>query len=94
MVKSELIENIAIKSDIPHAKAEDVVNLFFDSISAALGKDDRIEIRGFGAFTVRVYKGYTGRNPKTGQNIEVTPKKLPFFKTGLELKQRVNSDKD
>lgn len=91
MVKSELIENVAIKADIPHAKAEEVVNLIFDTMSNTLSKQERIEIRGFGAFTVRVYKGYKGRNPKTGETIEVAAKKLPFFKAGLELKQRVDS---
>lgn len=91
MVKSELIENIAMKADIPHAKAEEVVNLVFDMMTHALAKTERIEIRGFGAFTVREYKGYKGRNPKTGATIEVTAKRLPFFKAGLELKQRVDS---
>ncbi len=91
MVKSELIENIAMKSDIPLAKAEEVVNLVFDAMAGTLAKQERIEIRGFGAFTVREYKGYKGRNPKTGETIDVTAKKLPFFKAGLELKQRVDS---
>jgi len=91
MVKSELMENLARKMDIPHSKAEEAVNLFFDTITKALTQKERVEIRGFGAFTIREYKGYAGRNPKTGKSIEVKPKNLPFFKPGLELKQRVDS---
>ncbi len=92
MVKSELIEAIAMKADISHVKAEEVVSLFFDTITKTLVNGERIEIRGFGAFTVRMYKGYTGRNPKTGATLQVQPKHLPFFKAGLELKQRIDSD--
>jgi integration host factor subunit beta len=91
MVKSELIENLAERSDITLAKAEEVVDLFFDAITDTLCKGDRVEIRGFGAFTVREYKAYEGRNPKTGDKISVPPKALPFWKTGIELKQRVDS---
>ena len=91
MVKSELIENLAARADITLAKAEEIVDLFFDSISETLGKGDRVELRGFGAFTVREYKAYEGRNPKTGEKIVVPPKKLPFWKTGMELKQRVDN---
>lgn len=91
MVKSELIENLAERADITLAKAEEVVELFFDSISETLCKGDRVEIRGFGALTVRDYKQYEGRNPKTGEKITVPPKCLPFWKTGQELKQRVDS---
>ena len=91
MVKSELIENLSERADITLAKAEEVVDLFFNAITDTLAKGDRVEIRGFGAFTVRVYKSYTGRNPKTGDQITVPPKKLPFWKTGQELKQRVDS---
>lgn len=91
MVKSELIENLSERADITLAKAEEVVDLFFNAITDTLGKGDRVEIRGFGAFTVREYKTYTGRNPKTGDQITVPPKRLPFWKTGQELKQRVDS---
>lgn len=91
MVKSELIENLAERADITLAKAEEIVDLFFDSISDTLCKGDRVEIRGFGALTVREYKAYEGRNPKTGDKITVPPKCLPFWKTGQELKQRVDS---
>ena len=91
MVKSELIECLAERSDVTLAKAEEIVDLFFDSVSETLHKGNRVEIRGFGAFTVREYKAYQGRNPKTGEPITVPPKRLPFWKTGQELKQRVDS---
>ncbi len=91
MVKSELIESLAERADITLAKAEEVVDLFFNGITETLAKGDRVEIRGFGAFTVRDYKSYVGRNPKTGAQITVPPKRLPFWKTGQELKQRVDS---
>ena len=90
MVKSELIERLAERADIQLSKAEECVNLFFDTMSEELGKGGRVEIRGFGAFSVRVYKAYEGRNPKTGEKIKVPPKKLPFWKTGTELSQRVD----
>ncbi len=91
MVKSELIENLAERADITLAKAEEIVDLFFDSVTDTLVKGGRVEIRGFGAFTVREYKSYEGRNPKSGEKIMVPPKRLPFWKTGMELKQRVDS---
>lgn len=91
MVKSELIENLAERADITLAKAEEIVDLFFDAVTETLCSGHRVEIRGFGAFTVREYKAYEGRNPKTGEKITVPPKRLPFWKTGMELKQRVDS---
>ena len=91
MVKSELIESLAERADITLAKAEEVVDLFFNGVTDTLAQGNRVEIRGFGAFTVREYKSYTGRNPKTGEQITVPPKRLPFWKTGQELKQRVDS---
>lgn len=90
MVKSELIEMLANKAGITVAEAENVTNLFFNTITESLTTEGRVEIRGFGAFTVRKYKAYDGRNPKTGERIEVPEKKLPFWKTGLELRQRVD----
>jgi integration host factor subunit beta len=66
------------------------VNLIFKGFTDELRKGGRIEIRGFGSFVVRDYGAYTGRNPKTGRNIQVTPKKLPFFKVGKELKEKVD----
>ena len=84
-------KRLAERADITLAKAEEVVDLFFNSVAETLCRGDRVEIRGFGAFTVREYKTYEGRNPKTGEKIVVPPKRLPFWKTGQELKQRVDS---
>jgi integration host factor subunit beta len=92
MVKSELIENLSQRADVTLTKAEEVVDLFFDTITETLCSGHRVEIRGFGAITVREYKSYQGRNPKTGEKITVPPKYLPFWKTGQELKQRVDSN--
>jgi len=90
MNKSELIEVVAENSGITKKRAEDVVNLIFDSMVEAMVRDDRIEIRGIGSFVVKHYEAYTGRNPRTGVSIRVAPKRLPFFKVGKELKERVN----
>jgi integration host factor subunit beta len=90
MNKSELVEALAVKKGISFKKAEEVVNAIFETMTQALIRGDRIEIRGFGSFVVRDYKSYTGRNPKTGDLIQVKPKKLPFFKVGKELKERVS----
>jgi len=90
MNKSELIQTLAERHNLPLIKAEKVVNLIFDQMIEALKNDERIEIRGFGSFENRNYGAYTGRNPKTGEAIEVSRKRLPFFKVGKELKERVN----
>jgi integration host factor subunit beta len=89
MNKSELIEHLAVTKDIPNKRAEEIVNLIFNSMTESLVAGDRIEIRGLGSFVVKDYGTYTGRNPKTGEPITVSPKKLPFFKVGKELKERV-----
>jgi integration host factor subunit beta len=89
MNKSELVEQLAAKKDIPNKRAEEVVNLIFSSMADAMVRGDRIEIRGLGSFVIKEYGTYTGRNPKTGEAIKVSPKKLPFFKVGKELKERV-----
>ena len=91
MNKSQLIEVLAKQEGLTLKKAELVVNTFFDAISDGLAVETRAEIRGFGSFKVKTYEGYTGRNPKTGEVIEVSPKKLPFFKVGKELKERVDN---
>lgn len=78
---------------MPHLSARDVeivVNTIFDSMTDALGKGDRIEIRGFGSFSVRHRRARQGRNPKTGDSIAVPPKRVPFFTVGHELRERVN----
>ena len=92
MNKSDLIEALAKQADLPIRKSEEIVNLVFDTMSKALIAGDRIEIRGFGSFMVKTYQGYVGRNPKTGEKIEVTEKRLPFFKTGKELKEKVDGE--
>ena len=94
MNKSELIEIIAEKSNITKKKAEDVVNLVFSSMTSSLLKGDRIEIRGFGSFVNKYYGPYTGRNPRTGESIQVNAKRLPFFKVGKELRERVDFEDD
>jgi integration host factor subunit beta len=89
--KSDLIEILARR--LPNLAGRDVeviVNTIFDSMSDALRGGDRIEIRGFGSFEVRVRKPRVGRNPKTGSSVEVGQRKVPFFKVGKELKERVN----
>jgi integration host factor subunit beta len=91
MNKSELIEGLAARKGLSYKKAEEIVNRIFDSMVQAMQQGDRIEIRGFGSFVVKEYKSYTGRNPKTGEPIEVQPKKLPFFKVGKELRERVDA---
>jgi integration host factor subunit beta len=90
MNKSDLINLIATKNNLTAVQAARIINLIFDGFKDALAKGDRIEIRGFGSFEMREYKTYTGRNPKTGREIEVKPKKLPYFKVGKELKERMN----
>lgn len=92
MNKSELIETLAAEKGLTYKKAEEIVSIVFDSMADAMIRNERIEIRGFGSFVVKDYKAYTGRNPKTGDPIEVKPKKLPFFKVGKELKERVDVD--
>jgi len=91
VTKSELIERISEKLKLTNGKAEQIVNCVFDSMVKALQDGEGIEIRGFGSFTVREYKAYEGRNPRTGETVQVAPKKLPFFKVGKDLKERVNS---
>ena len=90
MTKSELIEILIEKTGLAKSKAEEVVNITFAAMSNALAAGNRVEIRGFGSFKIKDYEGYTGRNPKTGELIEVKSKRLPFFKCGKELKERVD----
>ena len=91
MNKSELVDALASEKDLTYKKAEEIVNIIFDSMSSTLAEGGRIEIRGFGSFVVKDYKAYMGRNPKTGEIIQVNPKKLPFFKVGKELREKVNT---
>ena len=90
MNKSDLIETLSKTEDLTRTKAEEIVNLVFSKMTNALVAGDRVEIRSLGSFKVKSYDGYKGRNPKTGKQIKVKPKKLPFFKCGKELKERVD----
>ena len=93
MTKSELIDAVARRTQITKSRAELVVNCVFDSMTSSLERGEGIEIRGFGSFTVREYKPYSGRNPRTGRAVPVPEKRLPFFKVGKELKELVNEGK-
>jgi integration host factor subunit beta len=90
MTRRELIAAVAAAEGITIKEAEMAVRTVFGSMEQALAQEDRIEIRGFGSFQVRSYQSYQGRNPRTGESIQVNNKKLPFFKVGKELKERVN----
>jgi integration host factor subunit beta len=91
MTKSELIEKVVQSHGVLNAKvSEIVVNTVFDSIEEALRSGDKVEIRGFGSFTIRERLGREARNPKSGEVVRIPSKKTPFFKTGKELKERVN----
>lgn len=90
MTKSDLINALAKKNNLTDKQATDIVNLLFDGFTNELKDGGRIEIRGFGSFTVREYGTYKGRNPRTGDTVQVKPKRLPFFKVGLELKGMVD----
>ncbi len=91
MTKSDLIERVADR--VPHISKKDteiVVNTIFDSMTEALRNSDRIEIRGFGSFQVKIREAREGRNPKTGEEVKIPAKKTPFFKVGKELKERID----
>jgi integration host factor subunit beta len=90
VTKSELIERVAEAAKLTKGKAELVVGTIFGAMTEAMVRGEGIEIRGFGSFTVRQYKAYEGRNPRTGGQVHVRPKRLPFFKVGKELRARVN----
>ena len=90
MNKLELIDTLRDECQISKKEAATIVDLFFGKISEALAEGDRVEIRGLCSFFVKEYKSYQGRNPKTGERVQVTPKRLPFFKCGKELKERVD----
>jgi len=92
MNKSQLIEELAIREGLSLKVAENVINIFFDEITNGLVNGERTEIRGLGSFKTKSYGGYQGRNPKSGEPIQVKPKKLPFFKVGKELRVMVDYD--
>jgi integration host factor subunit beta len=90
MNKLALISALKTECSLQKREAAKVVELFFDEMAEALVKGNRVEIRGLCSFFVKKYKSYTGRNPKTGEKVKISPKKLPFFKCGKELKERVD----
>lgn len=90
MNKLELISVLKQRADLTKNEAAEVVQIFFDSLTEALANDERVEIRGLCSFFIKEYKSYTGRNPKTGDKVTIPAKKLPFFKCGKELKERVD----
>ncbi|MBF0120931.1 MAG: integration host factor subunit beta [Desulfobacterales bacterium] len=90
MNKLELIAELKQDANISKSDAAKVVEIFFDSMADSLEQRNRVEIRGLCSFFVKEYKSYTGRNPKTGKKVKIKPKKLPFFKCGKEMKERVD----
>jgi integration host factor subunit beta len=90
MNKLEIVETLKTETGLTKNEATEVVTLFFDEMANALANGDRVEIRGLCSFYVKEYKAYTGRNPKSGEQVKIKPKKLPFFKCGKELKERVD----
>jgi len=92
MTKSQLIESVAARAGISRDRAAVVVNTVFNVMGEAMQGERRIEVRNFGNFVVKHYDGYVGRNPRTGTRVEVPPKRLPFFKAGLEIRTRLNQD--
>ena len=90
MNKLELVDALKKENELNKTEAEAVVDVFFNEMSNALTKGDRVEIRGLCSFYVKKYKAYSGRNPKTGEAVNVKSKKLPFFKCGKELYKRIN----
>ncbi len=90
MNKLELIQELKNRTDLTQNGAGNVVNIFFKNLATALVEGKRVEIRGFCSFFVKEYKAFTGRNPKTGEQVQISAKKLPFFKCGKDLKKRVD----
>ncbi|MBF0274902.1 MAG: integration host factor subunit beta [Nitrospinae bacterium] len=90
MRREHLVNLLKRKTGATRKEANDIVDLFFNSIKDALKDGDRVELRGFGSFSLRKYNDRMGRNPKTGEAIKITPKNKPFFKTGKELKEKIN----
>jgi integration host factor subunit beta len=93
MTKADLIDIVAERTKLPRGRAELLVGQMFDCMVDALQKGEGIEIRGFGSFSIRSYREYQGRNPRTGEAVHVKPKRLAFFKVGKELRDRVNASR-
>jgi integration host factor subunit beta len=95
MTKSELIQRLAeLNPHLYQRDVERIVSTIFEEISAALERGDRVELRGFGAFSVKSREARTGRNPRTGETVHVARKSVPFFKVGKELRMRLNASQD
>ena len=95
MIKSELVQKIAEeKPDLYQRDVENIVNAILDTITEALARGDRVELRGFGAFSVKKRDARTGRNPRTGETVSVSEKVIPVFKTGKEMRGRLNKGPD
>ncbi len=93
MTKSELIQHIAeMNPHLYHRDVERIVSTIFEEISDALARGDRVELRGFGAFSVKKRQSRVGRNPRTGEAVQVSEKFIPFFKTGKQLRERLNTE--
>ncbi|MCP4158762.1 MAG: integration host factor subunit beta [Deltaproteobacteria bacterium] len=90
MSKLDLSQKLKEKCKLTKQESDEIVKIFFSGMADALTNGDRVEIRGFCSFYVKEYDGYTGRNPKTGKSVDIAPKKLPSFKCGKELKERVD----
>ena len=90
MIKQDIIHQVIAKTGLPRNKAEAAVDTVFESLKKALASGDRIELRGFGVFNVRPRKTGIGRNPRTGDSVRVGEKHIPFFKTGKQLRDRLN----
>ena len=95
MTKSELIQRLAeLNPHLYQRDVERIVTTVFDEVAAALARGDRVELRGFGAFSVKHREARTGRNPRTGASVEVAEKRVPYFKTGKQLRERLNGGED
>lgn len=93
MTKAELVDEVARSTQLTKKHAEIIVNTVFDSIVDSLRDGEKIELRGFGSFRIRQRGARIGRNPKTGEKVEVPPKKIPYFKPGKELREMLNEDR-
>ena len=94
MTKAELVEKVANKINLTKKETEGIVSIIFQSITDSLTEGDKVELRGFGSFRIRERNARVGRNPKSGEKVEVPAKKVPFFKVGKELKEMVDAGKD
>ena len=92
MTKSDLVERVAEKLDVTKKEAEAIVNVVFGSIVDAIKREEKVELRGFGCFKVKTKRARKGRNPRTGEEIDIPPKRVPYFKPGKDMKEVVNRE--